>query len=107
MNRSAAGQKFRCPSCDILLAVPNVPIASKKIEANEPVSSIQLTKQKLRQAIIFSVAMVITGVVVGIAGLEIHKIPVLIIGSVVAIFGFGRLLNVRNHLKRSRRPLDS
>jgi hypothetical protein len=101
VNRSAAGQTFRCPTCNILLAVPHVPITSGKIEAYEPVFSIQLTKQKLKQAIIISVLVVISGVVVGISGVAIHKRPVLIIGSVMASVGIGWLLTVRSQTRRS------
>ena len=101
VNRSAAGQQFRCPTCDILLAVPKVTIAPKRIEANETVTSIQLTKRKLKQAIIISVTMVVGGVVLGITGLEIHKIPVLITGIAVMLLGIGWLWNVRFQIRRN------
>ena len=46
VNRSAAGQTFRCPTCDILLAVPAVPAKSETIKTIEPATSIQLTQKK-------------------------------------------------------------
>src|SRR5271170_5162007 len=105
VNRNAVGQEFRCPACDILLAVPDVPGGPETVEAYEAVTGVRLTKKKLKGAIIISVLMFIAGVVLGITGLGIHKIPVLISGSVVALFGFGWLLTVqfrigRNHGKK-------
>jgi hypothetical protein len=101
VNRSAAGQKFRCPSCDILLAVPTVPITPRKNEANETVTSLQLTKRKLKQAIIISVTMVVGGVFLGITGLRIRKVSVLTTGVVAMLFGMVWLWAVRSQIRRN------
>ena len=102
VNQSAAGQRFRCPSCDILLAVPHVPIVSKVLKSNESVTGIQLTKKNLKRAIMISVALFITGIAMGIMGLGIHEKPVLIIGSILALLGFGWLLTIRSQIRRNQ-----
>lgn len=100
VNRNASGQKFRCPSCDILLAVPNVAILPKPVETDETVSVIHLTVRKYRQAILFAVLVFVGGVALGIAGVGIRKIPVQLAGIILALAGFGWLLKVRSLIRR-------
>jgi hypothetical protein len=73
VNRNAAGQRFRCPACDILLAVPHVSIKPGTVATNPSVTGIQLAKRKFKQAIILSVVTSIAGVVLGVAGVGIHQ----------------------------------
>jgi hypothetical protein len=102
VNRNAAGQRFRCPSCDILLAVPKVPVKAKAIEEADPATSIQSTKKEYKQAIILSVLIFIGGIILGVTGVGINRKPVWISGIIVSVIGFGGLLQVKSQIRRNQ-----
>jgi hypothetical protein len=102
VNRTAIGQRFNCPACDILLAVPTILNASKKNDGNETLSSFQLTRKKYKQAIIVSVLIFTGGVILGVTGVAINGKPIWIFGIIVAVTGFGGLLKVKSQIRRKQ-----
>jgi hypothetical protein len=80
-----------------------MPIKSKLIEADETISGIHLTSRKYKQAILASVLMFVSGVVLGNTGVAIHKILMQLTGILVALTGFGWLLKIRALIRRNHK----
>ena len=99
VNRNAIGQKFHCPACNVLLAVPNVPPPRAVIAENQP-SDLELIKSRFKQAILFSLLVFICGMVAAVAGIGVHRRPMLYAGLALAFAGFGGLLWIRFQIRQ-------
>ena len=98
VDRNAAGQRFRCPACDRLLAVPYVSVEANTIAEAEP--DLQSTQVAFKKTIVLSILLFVGGVAVAVAGVAIKKKPVLTTGMVVALFAFGGLYRVKLQMRR-------